>query len=496
MVGEIINVFGQVLLDPTALALSVIGVLAGIILGALPGVSSTMSLAVLLPLSFSMSLAHAMMFLLGIFSASVYGGSISAILINIPGTPGAIITQMDGYPMARNGRAGEALTYALIASTFGGILGWLLLVVFAPLVADAALHFQSPEYAAVTFFGLTMLAYATPGSTFKALVAGVFGLLLATVGLDGITDVARLDFGNNGLQGGLSIIPVAVGIFGLAEVLRNVEIGGLKFEVVRRIERMMPPWKEMWPLWPMAVRGAIIGALVGAIPAAGSAIGVTVAYAQEKRMSKKPERYGTGIPEGVVAPESANNACVGGALIPMMTLGIPGDSMTAVLIGALLIHGLRPGPALFTDRIDFVATVYVALLLAILLTLFFGLIGVRYIARILHTPKNVLMTSITILCVVGSYAVRNSIFDVVVMIAFGAIGWLMHQIKMPVAPVVFGLILGPLLEENVRRTLIVNGDWAVFFTRPISATLIGVAVLALLYPAIRDFLRRRNQLRP
>lgn len=496
MVGEIINVFGQVLLDPTALSLSVIGVLSGIILGALPGVSSTMSLAVLLPLSFSMSPAHAMMFLLGIFSASVYGGSISAILINIPGTPGAIITQMDGYPMARNGRAGEALTYALIASTFGGVLGWLLLVVFAPLVADAALHFQSPEYAAVTFFGLTMLAYATPGSTFKALVAGVFGLLLATVGFDGITDVARLDFGSNGLQGGLSIIPVAVGIFGMAEVLRNVEIGGLKFEVVRRIERMMPPWKEMWPLWPMAVRGAVIGALVGAIPAAGSAIGVTVAYAQEKRMSKKPERYGTGIPEGVVAPESANNACVGGALIPMMTLGIPGDSMTAVLIGALLIHGLRPGPALFTDRIDFVATVYVALLLAILLTLFFGLIGVRYIARILDTPKNVLMTSIAILCVVGSYAVRNSIFDVVVMIAFGAIGWLMHRIGMPVAPVVFGLILGPLLEENIRRTLIVNGDWLVFFTRPISASLIGVAVLALLYPAIRDFLRRRNQLRP
>ena len=492
MVGEILNVFGQILLDPMALSLSVLGVLFGIILGALPGVSSTMSLAVLLPISFTMSPAHGMMFLLGIFSASVYGGSISAILINIPGTPGAIITQMDGYPMARKGRAGEALTYALFASTFGGVLGWLLLVVCAPLVAAAALHFRSPEYAAVTFFGLTMLAYATPGSTFKALVAGVIGLLLAMVGLDGITDVARLDFGNNGLLGGISIIPVAVGIFGLAEILRNIESGGQKFEVIRRIERLIPPWKEMRPLWPMAVRGSIIGALVGAIPAAGSAIGVTVAYAQEKRMSKSPERYGTGIPEGVVAPESANNACVGGALIPMMTLGIPGDSMTAVLIGALLIHGLRPGPALFTDRIDFVATVYVALLLAILLTLFFGLIGVRYIARILHAPKNVLMTSIAILCVVGSYAVRNSVFDVVVMIVFGAIGWLMHRIQMPVAPVVFGLILGPLLEENVRRALIVSGDWTVFFTRPISASFIGIAILALLFPAIRDSLNKRK----
>ena len=350
MSAEILQVLLSVLTDPTALGLSVIGTLLGIILGALPGVSSTMALAVLLPLSFSMSPLHGMIFLMGIFSASVYGGSISAILVNIPGTPGAIVTQMDGYPMAQKGRAGEALMYALLASTFGGILGWLLLVFLAPMVADAALHFQSPEYAAVTFFGLTMLAYATPGSTFKALVSGTIGLVLATVGLDEVTGAGRFDFGNAALQSGISIIPVAVGIFGLAEVLRNIEGASGRFEVIKNIRRLMPPWSEMRRLWPMAVRGSVIGAFVGAIPAAGSAIGVTVAYAQEKRMSKHPERYGTGIPEGIVAPESANNACVGGALVPMMTLGIPGDSMTAVLIGALLIHGLRPGPQLFTER--------------------------------------------------------------------------------------------------------------------------------------------------
>ena len=469
MVSEILTVFGQVLLDPVALGLSVMGVLFGIILGALPGVSSTMSLAVLLPVSFTMAPGHAMMFLLGIFSASVYGGSISAILINIPGTPGAIVTQMDGYPMARNGRAGEALTYALLASATGGILGWLLLVMLAPLVAAAALHFQSPEYASVTFFGLTMLAYATPGSTYKALLAGVLGLLISTVGLDGITDVSRFDFGVSDLQAGLSIIPVAVGIFGLAEVLRNVEGGSRRFEVIKRIDRLLPPWSEIRPLLPMAVRGS---------------------YAQEKRMSKTPERYGTGIPEGIVAPESANNACVGGALIPMMTLGIPGDSMTAVLIGALLIHGLRPGPALFTERLDFVATVYVALLLAIVLTTIFGLIGIRWIARILHEPKNIMMTAIAVLCVVGSYAVRNSSFDVLVMVVFGFIGYLMQRVGMPVAPVVFGLILGPLLEENNLRALIVNDDWRIFVTRPISLTLLVVSVISLVYPAIRDRLRR------
>lgn len=485
MVSEILIQFTNLLNDPYALGLSIVGVLIGIVFGALPGISSTMSLAVLLPVSFAMTTPHAMMFLMGVFSASVYGGSISAILINIPGTPGAIVTQMDGYPMAKKGRAGEALTYALMASAFGGVFGWCLLVVFAPLVARMALHFQSPEYAAVTFFGLTMLAYASPGSTFKAFIGGIFGLLLSAVGFDALTNVLRFDFGSAEMEAGISIIPLAVGIFGMAEVLRNIELGGQRLEVIRTINRLMPPLREMMPLWPMAVRGAIIGAVVGAIPAAGSAIGVVVSYAQEKRLSKNPERFGTGIPEGIVSPESSNNACVGGALIPMMTLGIPGDSMTAVLVGALLIHGLRPGPMLFQNRLDFVATVYVALIVAILLTTFFGLVGIRYFARILSAPKNVLMTGIAILCVVGSYAVRNSSFDVLIMVVFGAVGYLMHKVGMPVAPVAFGAILGPLLEENIRRTLLVNGTWWVFLTRPISLGMLLVSVAALIYPMLR-----------
>ncbi len=491
MIDQILAAALATLSDPTALGLSLVGVLAGILLGALPGISSTMSLAVLLPVSFSMSPGHGMMFLIGVFSASVYGGSISAILINIPGTPGAIVTQMDGYPMARRGRAGEALIYALLASTFGGLFGWILLMVIAPLVAQAALAFRSPEYAAVTVFGLTMLAYASPGSTFKGLIAAVIGILCAQIGFDDITDIGRFDFGNPGLQAGIQLVPMAVGIFGLAEVLRNIEPGGARLQAVARIRRLFPPWREIRPLWPIAVRGSLIGALVGAVPAAGSAIGVAVAYAQEKRMSRAPDRYGTGIPEGIVAPESANNACVGGALIPMMTLGIPGDTMTAVLIGALLIHGLRPGPALFTERLDFVAAVYVALAVALVLTALCALILVRWIARILNTPKNALMAGIAVLCVIGSYAVRNSEFDVLVMIAFGALGWLMQRVGIPVAPVAFGLILGPLLEENVRRSLIVDGSWWVFVERPISLCLLLLSVAALVYPVVRDRLGRR-----
>lgn len=481
---EALQVFARLLTDPWPLGFSILGVVIGVVFGALPGVSSTMSLAVLLPLTFSLDPLNALMFLMGVFNASVYGGSIAAILVNIPGTPGSIVTQMDGHPMAKRGRAGEAITYAILASSFGGVFGWVLLMAFAPLIARVALNFQSPEYAAVTFFGLTMLAYASPGSTFKAFVGGIFGLLLATVGLDGTTNVSRFEFGIPAMQGGISIIPLAVGIFGLAEVLRGLEAGARRFEVIRTIARLFPPWREMRPLWPAAVRGSIIGAVVGAIPAAGSAIGVVVAYAQEKRLSKHPERFGTGIPEGIVSPEASNNACVGGALIPMMTLGIPGDTMTAVLIGALLIHGLRPGPALFRDRLDFVAIVYVAFLLAIVLTTVVGLAGVRAFAKVLQAPRRIFLTGVAVLCVVGSYAVNNSTFDVLVMIVFGMVGYLMEKVGMPVAPVAFGLVLGPLLEENIRRSLVVNGTWWVFLQRPISLAMLLVSAAALLYPML------------
>ncbi|NQU72158.1 MAG: tripartite tricarboxylate transporter permease, partial [Rhodospirillales bacterium] len=431
------------------------------------------------------NLPHAMLFLIAVFSGSVYGGSISAILINIPGTPGAIVTQMDGYPMARNGRAGEALTYALLASTLGGMLGWILLVILAPMIASVALAFQSPEYAAIALFGLAMLAYSSPGSTFLGLIAGVIGLLVATVGLDPTTDVERFTFGFGSLQLGLGIIPAAVGIFGIAEVLKGIEHGGPRLKPIERLSRMMPPWKEASRLWVTGLRGSIIGAFVGAIPAAGSAIAVAVAYAQEKRRSKNPDKFGTGIPAGIVAPESANNACVGGALIPLITLGIPGDSMTAVLVGALLIHGLRPGPAMFEQHLDFVAIVYVALLFAVAATLAIGLVGNRYFARILRAPRPMLLTAVTVLCIVGSYAVRNSLYDVVVMIGFGGVGYVMNRVGIPTAPVIFGMVLGPILEENVRRSMIIYDDWSVFVTRPISAAVLAISLATLVLPGLR-----------
>jgi putative tricarboxylic transport membrane protein len=481
-----------ILLNPQALLVAFLATGLGILLGALPGISSTMSLAVLLPFSFAMGVGEAMAFLMGVFYGSVYGGSISAILLNIPGTPGSMVTQLDGYPMARKGRAGEALTYALFASTFGGVVGLVALIVFAPILAKAALLFQSPESTALMVLGLAMLAYASQGSTYLGVLGGIAGLLLGVVGLDTVTNQSRLDFGVPELQAGVNLIPVVIGLFGLAEVARNVEGSHAAAHAVAQIGRLSVPWRELWRTRMTALRSSLWGVAIGIIPAAGSAIAVSIAYAQEKRLFQGKEAFGEGNPRGVVAAEAGNNSCVGGALVPMMTVGIPGDSMTAVLMGALLIHGLRPGPGLFDKHPDFVAIVYITLALAVVLTVVWAAVALRLFARLLTAPPRLLLVSITLLCVAGAYSVQNSLFDVLVMIAAGVLGYGMNKVGMPTAPVVFGLVLGPLLEENLRRTLIVYGSWTVFVERPITLVLLLVAVATLAYPVVAPRLARRR----
>lgn len=485
MFFEFITQFYGIFTDPYMLLLSVVGAALGIIFGCLPGISSTMALAILLPISYSLTPAGAIIFLMAVFSASVFGGSISAILINIPGTPGAIVTQLDGYPMARAGRAGEALFYALAASTVGGIVGLAALILIAPIVAGAAMQFRSPEFAMATVFGLTLLAYSTPGATFLGILSGCIGLLCGMVGFDILTDVARFDFGTRALQNGINLVPVTIGLFGIAEIMRNLRVAsGGDEAVMRHIGRIVPPWDEMRRLWKAALRGSGIGIAVGAIPAAGSAIAVAVSYAQEQRLSPRGKDFGKGAPDGIVAPESANNAAVGGALVPMMTLGIPGDTMTAVLMGALLIHGLRPGPQLFIEHGDFVASVYVGLFVAILLTAVLGFLLMKQFVRLMQVPRHILVVAIILLCVIGSFTIRNNATDVGVMIVFSIIGYVMCKLEIPVAPLAFGLILGPLLEENLRRSLIVSdGSWTVFLERPIALALLLLSLAAVLYPA-------------
>lgn len=479
---ELLNAAVTILTDPGTMALAVLATLVGIILGALPGISSTMTLAVLLPFSFSMEPGNAMVFLLGAFYGSAWGGSISAILINIPGTPGSMLTQLDGYPLAKRGQAGVALTYALLASTFGGVVGWLGLVIFAPTLARAGFAFQSPEFAVLMVFGLSMLAYASPGSTFLGILSGMLGLLFGTVGLDMITNLSRFDFGIGRLQAGINIIPFAVGIFGLTEILRLLEHPIVTERATTQIGAIWPKFRDVIRTWATAVRSAIVGLIVGIIPAAGSAVAVSMSYAQEKKLYEKKESFGDGNPRGIVAAETGNNAAVGGALVPLLTLGLPGDTMTAVLVGALLVHGLQPGPQLFTDHPDFIATIYVALGLTIVLTFFLSLGLTRAFARLLSAPPRILYVGILVLCVTGSFAVQNALFDVLLMIFFGALGYLFLKLGIPTAPMMFGLVLGPLLEENLRRTLIVYGDWMVFLQRPITIVMLAITVVVLLLP--------------
>lgn len=493
MLDHVVGVLGELASSPGSVALAAMGALVGIVFGALPGISSTMSLAVLLPLTFALGPTEAMLFLMGVFNGSVYGGSISAILLNIPGTPGAIVTQMEGSPMARSGRAGEAIGFATLSSMFGSLFGLVVFMSVAPLLASVGLRFQSPEFTGLAILGLASLSAAIPEAMFKGVLAGVFGLLLATVGLDPLTNVLRFDFGSRDLAGGIAIIPVAIGVFGLAEVLRNLESGASRWEVIRTIRRVVPRWSELRRTVPAALRGSAVGVIVGIIPAAGSAIGVVFSYLQEKRLSKHPERFGRGAPEGLVAPEACNNACMGGDLIPTMSLGIPGDSITAVLMGALLIQGLRPGPQLFTEHPGFVASVYVALAIAVLFTTTAGLLGARLFARVLSIPKPVLLAAIAVLCVVGAFAVNNSLFDVGQMLVFGTLGYVMQKAGFPVLPLVFGLILGPMFEENLRRTLVVSGgDLSVYITRPISAALLLLSAVTAAYPIYLDYRHRRR----
>lgn len=493
LVVDFLNSLLDIVLVPQTMMLAILGVALGIILGALPGVSSTMALAILLPVSFSMDTNVAILFLLSVFVSSVYGGSISAILINIPGTPAAIVTQLDGFPMTKRGQAGPALSYALIASTIGGVIGLGMLIVLAPMLVSVAMNFRSPEFAMVAAFGLVLLAYASNGSTIRGIIVGSIGLICGMVGFDAMSDTERFTFTTETLQGGIHIVPLTVGLFGLAEVLRNISMSAQPSIEYPKIDRIFPPMREIFNKWKSMLRGSVIGAFVGAIPAAGSAIAVSIAYANEVKLSKDPDKFGKGCPEGIVAPEAANSSGVGGSLIPMMTLGIPGDTITAVLMGALLIHGLRPGPLLFTNNPEFVSGVYSSFFVALIVTLILGLLMLRWMTLVMKIPPRIMLVVIGLLCVIGAFSIRNNMADVYIMMFFGVVGYILHLLKLPSAPLAFGLILGPMLEENLRRSLMISqGSWNIFLERPISLLLLVVTVLAILLPIVMPYIKKRK----
>ncbi|MCY1152907.1 MAG: tripartite tricarboxylate transporter permease [Sphaerochaetaceae bacterium] len=481
----------QYFANPGMFLASFLGVLVGIVFGALPGLTTTMTIAVFIPFTFGMSPFISFAFLLGLYTGAVYGGSVSAILMNIPGTPSAIATSLDGYPMSQAGRAGEAIGISTISSTIGGFLSVFVLMFAAPAIASIALKFSAEEYVGITLIGLSIIAIISPGSTVKGLLAGVIGLIIGIIGLDPITGYPRFIMGRAELIEGINSIPVMIGMYGLSEMLVQISSSKYKVSVVQKISSIVPPFKNIKRILSTVVRSSFIGVIIGALPAAGGSIAALVAYGQEKRLGKRKELLGTGIIEGIAAPEAANNASTGGALIPMLTLGIPGDPMTAVLMGGLIIQGLRPGPLLFQQQMPFVSSIFISLLLSVVFMCILGLLGARLYAKLISFPKKYLIPAILVFSLIGSYAISNSIFDIWVLIISGFVGFVFRKISIPIPPVILGMILGPLFESNFRRSLMLSeGNWATFVQRPISLFFLIVVILLLTGPTLMKQIKK------
>lgn len=491
--GATIHALTQVL-TWQSLCASFVGVVLGLGVGAMPGLTISLGMVLLLPLTFGLSSITAMSLLLGLFVGGMTGGSYSAILINIPGTPSASATGLDGHPLAQKGHAGKALGVSVISSFYGGIFSLGCLVLSAPLIARVALQFGAPEQFALIALGLTLICGFAGQSMVRGVVSGVLGLILTTVGQDPLLGTPRFTFGSVELQAGVLFIPAMIGLFAVPQIIQGMRPGaaGVIPRFTGGLTQMLPSWRELLRLNRSMLVGSTIGTGVGAIPGTGGPIAVFLAYDASRRLSREPEQYGQGSMEGVAAPEAANNGVTGGALVPMLTLGIPGDPITAILLGALIIQGLAPGPLLFKESPEFVYGVFWALLLANLMTLVVALVSVRWIVQVLRIPQRVLIPVIALLCVVGSYGIRNTFFDSLVMLAFGVIGYLLHRYRFPVVPMIIGLVLGQELEEQFRLSLILSaGDPLVFLHHPISAVFLAITMLVFLLPGLLDLWRRR-----
>jgi putative tricarboxylic transport membrane protein len=469
------------LITPLTLLVLVGATTLGIIIGALPGLTATLGIALLTGITYGMHRELALVVLLGIYVGAIYGGSFSAIMLNIPGTASAAATALDGYPLSLRGEGAQAKGYATIGSLFGSLFGLAILMTLAPLVASVGLRFTSVEYALLALFGILICGSLTAQDIpLKGWIAGMLGVLLSTVGVDPLHGYGRFTFENPLLWTGVALVPAMIGVFGIPQIIRTMQPREDSREVLRERGRVLPRWIELKGLLPLSLRSGAIGTAIGAVPGVGEDIGSWAAYDVARRTSRTPELFGKGSYEGVVAAETGNNAAVGGALVPLLTLAVPGSPPSAVLLGALWLHGIRPGPMLSVESPGFIYEVGAILLLATLAMVACGLLLTRIVARALEIPREYFMPLIAVLCVVGAYAINFSLFDVWVMLGLGLIYYLFTEMKYPAAPLVLGLILGPLLDENLRRALQVHeGSLLPFVTRPIALVLTIAIILSV-----------------
>ncbi|MCL2381918.1 MAG: tripartite tricarboxylate transporter permease [Treponema sp.] len=468
-----------------------VGVTLGITLGILPGLTSTMVIALLLPLTFAMEPHLGIMLLIAQFVGAIYGGGITAILINTPGTPAAAATVLDGYPFTKRGEAGRAIGIITLASFGGGIISGILLIGIAPALARIAMQFNAPETFALAFFGISIISSIAGKSLLKGLLSGCVGLLLALVGMDNITGFTRFAFGTTFLMAGFAFIPVMVGLFAMSQCFVLIEEMGLKpSAIIQKITRVLPSKQDLKIVWKTILRGGLTGTFIGAIPGVGGDVSAFISYDMERRVSKHPERFGTGLPEAIAATESSNSGTTGGTLIPLLTLGIPGDSNTAVMLGAFMVHNLIPGPLLFVQHAATVNTIFIGFIIANIFMLTLGLSGIPLFIKIVQVPKKILVPIIAVLCVVGSFAINNNFLDIVVMLSAGVFGYILIKGGFPLSPIVLALILGPMAEGNLRRSLVMSqGNPMIFLERPFSAFFIVLAIISLFFPLIKHAIK-------
>jgi putative tricarboxylic transport membrane protein len=485
----------QVVLQPMNLLFCFLGVLMGTLVGVLPGLGPTAAIALLLPNTFHVSPVSAIIMLAGIYYGAMYGGSTTSILVNIPGEAASVITCLDGYQMALKGRAGPALGIAAFGSFIAGTVSVIGLMVVAPPLAKFALAFGPPEYFSLMLLGIIILIYLASGSILKALMMFVFGILLSTIGMDSISGTQRLTFGLLELSDGIGLIPAIMGLYGVAEVIANVEQEMKRTIISTKVKNLLPnlqDWKDSF--WPI-IRGSFLGFFIGILPGPAPVIAAFSSYAIEKKLSKYPDKFGTGVIQGVAGPESANNAATGGAFIPLFTLGIPVNSVIAILLGAFMIHGIQPGPMMITKHADLFWGTVMSMYLgnAMLLVLNLPLIGLW--VQVLKVPYPILFPLILLFCLIGVYSLNYSNVEIALMIGFGVFGYLARKFQFEMAPLVLAIVIGPMMENNLRLSLVISqGNPMIFITHPISAICISVTLILLISPFIPWIGKRRQKL--
>jgi putative tricarboxylic transport membrane protein len=480
-------------IDPYHLLIILLGSSLGIMAGAVPGISGTMALALAVPITYAMGPTASLLLLVAIYASSVYAGSISGILFRTPGAPEGVAATLDGHVMAKKGLAGEALGVDIFSSVSGGIFGVIILALIAPQLAEVALEFGPSEYFALAVLGLSVVSSLGARNELKALISALVGLFVATIGIDRISGFNRFTFGTTTLLSGIDFIPVIIGLFAVAEVLNRIrqmrEIEGIQ----AKARAKLPSLKLINKLKGLLLRSSLIGSFVGILPGVGATTGAFLGLSEAIRWSKEPQKFGTGIPEGVAAPEAANNAACSTAMVPLLTLGIPGSAGTAIMLGAFLIHGLKPGPLLFMQQPKLVYTIFVGMFFANMSIIILAKLFIRYFSKVIELPYNILGPGIIIFCVVGTFAIRNNFGDIWIMVVFAIMGFFMERYGYPLAPLILGVVLGPIAEENLRQAMIISGnDPMALVGSPLSTTLIMLSLVSLFFPQLRKLWRRRK----